>query len=149
VQLSVCVAPNNAPCVVFRAFAVALSSLQLQAVSGTLQIMQAGQTFQPAVVRVVDSSSPPHPVLGASVLFQSYAGLVPGNEPIIWAGETSITQPTMPVILATSHANVASDVNGLASFPLSTGGFPGSIAVVGSASAGNATLEFEAQQLGP
>jgi hypothetical protein len=134
---------------VFRAFAVALSSLQLPPVSGTLQILQAGQTFQPAVVRVVDSSSPPHPVLGANVLFQSYVGRIPGNAPVVWAPDTGITQPGMPVILASSHATIVSDVNGLSPFPLSTGGFSGDLAVIGSALAGNAALQFEAQQLGP
>lgn len=148
-QVSVCVAPNNSPCVVFRAFAVQLSSLQLQPVRGTLQIMQSGQDFQPVVARVVDSSNPPHPVQAASVFFQSYAGRVPGNQPIVWAGEAGITQPSMPVILARSQATVASDVNGLASFPVSTGGFTGNIAVLGSASAGSSNMPFAAQQLGP
>jgi hypothetical protein len=148
-QVSVCVAPNNAPCLVFRAFAVQLSSLQLQPVSGTLQMLPSGQSFQPVVLRVLDSSSPPHAVQGASVLFQSYVGRVPGNQPVVWAGEAGISQPSMPVILASSQATVPSDVNGLASFPISTGGFSGNVAVIGSASAGNATLGFAAQQLGP
>lgn len=148
-QVSVCVAPNNSPCVVFRAFAVQLSSLQLQPVRGTLQIMQSGQDFQPVVMRVVDSSNPPHPVQAAGVFFQSYAGRVPGNQPIVWTGEAGITQPSMPVILASSQATVTSDSNGLASFPVSTGGFTGNIAVLGSASAGSSNMPFAAQQLGP
>ncbi len=148
-QVSVCVGPNNNPCATFRAFAVQLSSLQLQAVSGTLQILPTGQNFQPIVVRVLDSSSPPHPVQAASVLFQSFVGRVPGNQPIVWAGEAEILQPTMPIILASSQASVASDVNGMASFPVSTAGFSGNVAVAGSATAGPGILQFEAQQLGP
>src|SRR5205823_1038212 len=101
------------------------------------QIVQSGQIFQPAIVRVVDSSSPPHPVLGANVLFQSYVGRMPGNEPVVWTPDTAITQPRMPVILASSRATVVSDVNGLSPFPLSTGGFSGDLAVIGSALAGN------------
>jgi hypothetical protein len=148
-QVSVCVAPGNSPCLVFRVFAVSLSSLQLQPVGGTLQILQSGNNFQPVVVRVVDSSSPPHPVQGADVVFQSYTGRVPGHQPIVWAGEAGISQPSMPIILAASQATVPSDVNGLAPFPIPTGGFSGNIAVAGSATVGSATLPFEAQQLGP
>ena len=65
VQVSVCVAPGNSPCLVFRAFAVPLNSLQLQAVSGTLQITASGNNLQPVIVRVLDSSSPPHSVFRA------------------------------------------------------------------------------------
>lgn len=148
-QVSVCVAPSNSPCLVFKAFAVSSSSLQLQPVSGTLQILQAGQNFQPVVVRVIDSSSPPHLIQGANVLFQSYTGRVPGNQPIVWAGEAGISQPAMPVILASTQAAVTTNSNSLAAFPISTGGFSGNIAVVGSATAGPAALQFEAQQFGP
>lgn len=148
-QMSVCVAPGNSPCLVFRAYAVALSSLQLQSVSGMVQMLQAGQNFQPVVVRVVDSSSPPHPVQGANVSFQTYAGRVPGNQPIVWTGEAGFTQPSMPVILASSQATVISDWDGLASFPIYTAEFSGNIAVIGSAAAGNSTATFAAQQLGP
>lgn len=148
-QVSVCVAPGNSPCLVFKVLAVSLSSLQLQPVGGTLQILQSGNNFQPVVMRVVDSSSPPHPVQGADVVFQSYTGRVSGDQPIVWAGEAGISQPSMPIIVAASQATVPSDVNGLASFPISTGGFSGNIAVAGSATVGAATLQFEAQQLGP
>jgi hypothetical protein len=148
-QVSVCVAPGNSPCLVFKVFAVSLSSLQLQPVGGTLQVLQSGKNFHPVVMRVIDSSSPPHPVQGADVVFQSYTGRVAGNQPIVWAGEAGISQPSMPVILASSHATVASDVNGLTSFPISTGGFAGNIAVAGSATVGATTAQFEAQQLGP
>ena len=148
-QVSVCVAPGNSPCLVFRAYAVAFSSFQLQPVSGMLQMLQAGQSFHPVVIRVVDSSSPPHPVQGANVSFQTYTGRVPGNQPIVWTSEAGITQPSMPVILDSSQATVISSADGLASFPISTSGFSGNIAIVGSATSGTAGLEFEAQQLGP
>jgi hypothetical protein len=148
VQVSVCVGPTNNPCLTYKAFAVSQSSLHLQPISGTLQILLGGEDFQPVAMRVVDSSSPPHPVLGASVLFQTVIGRVPGNQPILWAGDAAITQPGMPVILDKSQGTVISDEVGVASFPISTGGFSG-IAVVGAATAGSASLTFEAQQLGP
>ncbi len=149
VRVSVCVAPTNSPCQILSATMVQASSLQLQSVSGTLQISAPGQSFQPIAVRVVDSSSPPHPVMGASIGFLAYIGRLPGNEPIIWAGESSISQPAMPVILAESQATVQSDFNGMSSFALSTGGVSGNVAVIGTAATGSSSVEYEAQQLGP
>jgi hypothetical protein len=87
--------------------------------------------------------------MGASVGFLAYIGRLPGDEPIIWAGESNISQPTMPVILAVSQSTVQSDINGIASLALSTGGVSGNIAVIGTATAGTSTVEYEAQQLGP
>jgi hypothetical protein len=148
-QVSICVAPGNSPCQTFNAMVVSSSSLQLQSVSGILQITSPGQSFQPVVFRVVDSATPPHPVFGGGVFFQDLVGRVPQNEPIIWANEAGISQPVMPVILAQSQTTVQSDANGLAAFPLSTGGISGNVAVVGSASVGNVSVQFAAQQLEP
>ncbi|HXF14589.1 MAG TPA: hypothetical protein VN517_15645, partial [Terriglobales bacterium] len=128
---------------------VQTSSLQLQPLSGTMQIAAPSQSFQPVVVRVLDSSSPPHPVFGANVAFLDYIGRMPGNEPIVWSGDSSISQPGMPVILAESKATVQSDINGTASFALSTGGVSGNVTVIGTATVGSSSLEYEAQQLGP
>jgi hypothetical protein len=149
IQASVCAAPNNNPCQIFSAFVAPLSSLQLKSVAGILQIVPSGQGFQPVVMRVTDGSTPPDPVLGASVLFQSYVGRVSKNQPIVWTGETGISQPAMPVILAAPRATIVSDVNGLASFAISSSGVSGDVAVVGSATVGNSGVSFEGQQLGP
>jgi hypothetical protein len=149
VQVSVCVAPNNSPCQIFNATVVPIASLQLLPVAGTLQIATGGQSFQPVAVRVIDSSSPPNPVLGAGVFFQAYVGRVPQNQPILWSGESGISRPGMPVILGESQATVQSDANGMAAFPLSTAGISGSVAVLGSATVGPESLPFMAQQLGP
>jgi len=149
VRVSVCGEPNNSPCQTLNATMVQISSVQLQAVSGTLQMVSPGQTFQPVAVRVIDSSNPPHPVVGGNVAFVAYIGRMPGNEPIVWAGGAGISQPSMPVILAESQATCQSDINGLAKFPLSTHGISGNVAILGSATAGGGSVEFEAQQLGP
>jgi hypothetical protein len=149
VRVSICVAPSNSPCQILNATMVQTLSLQLQPVSGMIQIVVPGQSFQSVAVRVTDSSSPPHPVLGANVAFLDYIGRMPANEPIIWAGESNISQPNMPVILAESNATVQSDINGSASFAISTGGISGNIAVIGTATVGSSSVEFEAQQLGP
>lgn len=149
VQVTACAAPGNSPCQTFTASVVALGSLQIQPVAGVLQIAAPGQNFSPLRVRVTDSSSAPNPVLGANIFFQDYVGRLPQNEPIVWLGDAGISQPAMPVILAESQLTVQSDVNGFANFPLSTAGVNGDVAILGSASAGNASLHFAAQQLGP
>jgi hypothetical protein len=141
--------PNNSPCQTFNAFVVPVSSLQVQTVSGSLQVVQSGQSFQPVVIRVTDTATPPDSVFGANVLFQSYVGRVPQDEPMVWVGEAGISQPTMPIILAAPRSTIMSDVNGLASLPLSTAGILGDVAVVGSATPGNTNVQFAGQQLGP
>jgi hypothetical protein len=149
VQVSACVAPANASCQGLSVTVVPTPSLQLQAVSGTLQIAPSGQKLQPVVVRVVDSSLPPHGVLGASVFFQDIVGRVPQSQLIIWTGEAGISRPGMPVILGQTQAAVLSDGNGLAEFALSTGGVTGNVAVVGTAGVGNGSLQFVGEVLGP
>src|SRR5581483_3490047 len=149
VRVTVCVGPNNSPCQLFNATMVQTSSLKLQPVSGVLQLVVAGQNFQPLSVRVTDSSAPPHPVLGATVAFQDSIGRLPGNEPIIWEGNTTSSQPIMPVILGGAQGTAVSDANGLTTFPVSTGDLSGNVAIVGTAIAGSGNVDFEAQQLGP
>jgi len=149
VQVSVCVGSGNNICQTLNANVVPLPSLRVQPVAGTLQIVPTGQNFQPVIVRVTDSSNPPNPVLGATVLFLGYIGRLPQNQPIVWIGESSISQPTTPVIVSKSQSTVQSDVNGLASIPLATAGISGNVAVIGTATAGTSAVQFEAQQLGP
>ena len=58
-------------------------------VAGSFQAINAGQTFQPLVVRVMDSANPPNPVLGAGVLFQNLLFLPDADESMETAGETA------------------------------------------------------------
>jgi hypothetical protein len=149
VRVTVCVATTNSPCQVLNATIVQASSLQLQAISGTSQVAAKGQDFQPVSFRVVDAANPLHAVMGADVGLIAYIGRMPGDEPILWANESRISQPPMPVILAETQAAAQSDINGIVTFPLSTGGISGSVALVGSATVGTSSVEFEAQQFGP
>jgi hypothetical protein len=55
----------------------------------------------------------------------------------------------MPVILAETQATAQSDINGAVTFPLSAGGISGNVAIVGMATVGTSSAEFEAQQFGP
>jgi hypothetical protein len=149
VQVSVCVEPGDAPCQTFYGTAVPASSLRLQAVAGDLQLMTVGPAFQPITVRVTNTSTPPDPVLGVSVLFQSLLGRTTNDAPIVLGGDTTITRDPMPIILGMSQAFVTSDANGLASIQPSTGGFLGALAILGTVTAGPGSLPFQLQSLWP
>jgi hypothetical protein len=71
----------------------ALSLLRLENVSGSQRAILVGQSFQPVVVRVTDSASPPNPVVGASVLYQSMMFLPSADEPVGNEGKSAV--PTM------------------------------------------------------
>jgi hypothetical protein len=122
VQVVACVAPANAPCQTFYAYPVPLAQQNLQPVSGAGQV-STGQAFQPVIVRVTDSSSPPNPVIAASVAFQTTV-LRPGGTTLTGGtGETNPSNSAMPVILQVSQSGGTSDLYGLASLVPSAGGF--------------------------
>ncbi len=135
VQLSACVAQGNSPCQNISANAVTAAKVNLQAVAGAGQVV-TGTSFQPLKVRATDSSTPPNPVLGARVLFQSTVLRPMGNDLIPAPGNPSVTQTGMPVILSASQTPVQSDVNGLASFVPSVGSFTGPLEIEIEVSAG-------------
>ncbi|MGB8112231.1 MAG: hypothetical protein WCF22_00580 [Candidatus Sulfotelmatobacter sp.] len=118
---------------------MALSMLNLQPVAGAGQVI-AGSSFQPLTVRVTDSSSPPIPVLGASVLFQSTVLRPGGNNLGLVTGTASTTHTKMPVILSSTQAGVLSNSNGLASITPSVGSFTGTLAVEIQVSVGASAL---------
>lgn len=69
VQVSACVAPNNAPCETFTLFATPPSLWTLETVSGSSQAVPSNQPFQPLVMRVTDGSSADNPVMGVNLTF--------------------------------------------------------------------------------
>lgn len=143
VQVSACVAPANAPCQSFYLNFAPTSQQNLQTVAGAGQIVATGTALQPMVVRVVDSSSPPNNVLGASVLFQSTIMRPTGDNPAGGSGETNTGNPGMPVILSQAQATSVTDANGLARFQPSTGSLTGALQVDITVSAGTtATLNY-------
>ncbi len=139
VQLSACVAPGNNPCQTIYGNAVAVAMMNLQAVAGAGQVV-TGSAFQPLRVRVTDSSTPPNPVLGASVLFQSTVLRPEGNNLVPMPGDPTVTPPGMPLILAVSESTAISDVNGLASFMPSVGSFTGPLEIEIQVSAGTTAV---------
>ncbi|MGC2258889.1 MAG: IPT/TIG domain-containing protein [Candidatus Sulfotelmatobacter sp.] len=134
VQVVACVA-SGSPCQTAYGNAVAASALNLQAVAGAAQAITAAP-FQPLTVRVTDSSTPPNPVLGADVLFQSAILRPPANDLTVTSGDTTVKPTGMPVILAASLSSTTSDANGLANFLPSTGSFSGILEVEIQVSAG-------------
>jgi hypothetical protein len=148
VQVNACVASANAPCRPIYANPVPASQQNLQLVAGGGQV-STGQAFQPVVVRVTDSASPPDPVIAASVLFQTTVLRPGGDPPAGGTGETNPSNPVMPVILSVSQANVSSDLNGLASIVPSGGGFSPPVEVDVAVSAGTSALLDEPLALLP
>jgi len=139
VQVSACVAPANAPCQPFYVTPVPLSVQNLQPVSGTGQV-STGQAFQPVIVRVTDSSSPPNPVIAASVMFQTTVLRPGGSSSTSGAG---VTNPAMPVILKVSQNSATTDTNGLASIVPSASGFSAPLEVdVGVTAGTSAWLDY-------
>ncbi len=134
-QLSACVAPGNNPCQNISANAVAAAMVNLQAVAGAGQVV-TGAAFHPLIVRVTDSSTPPNPVLGASVLFQSTVLRPMGNNLTSTPGDPTVMQTGMPVILGASKTPLQSDANGLASFVPTVGSFTGPLEIEIQVSAG-------------
>ncbi len=138
VQVTACVAPANAPCQTFYVTPVPLPQQNLQAVAGGGQV-STGQAFQPVVVRVTDSSSPPNPVIAAGVGFQTTVLRPPGTSS---SGATNPINPVLPVILQVTQNNATSDLNGLASLVPSPGGFSAPVEVDVTVTAGtNAWLD--------
>jgi hypothetical protein len=148
VQVSACLAPDNKPCQIFSATAVPPSMLRLEPVGGNVQVLPAGQVFQPVTVRVTDSAIAPHPVLGASVTFQVVVSRPATAPPPVVIGGIVVTRNPSPVIVSSSQFSVLSDGSGLAILP-SIGEIPGALLIQGTASAGISLLPFQLQALLP
>lgn len=143
IELNACVAPGNNPCTTIYGNAVAATMLNLQPVAGAGQVV-TGSAFQPLTVRVTDSSTPPNPVFGAGVLFQSTVLRPSGSNLTLAPGDPVTTQTGMLVILSTSQSAVQSNANGLASFAPSVGSFTGPLQIQIQVSAGTtAALQGE------
>ena len=151
VQVTGCVAPNNAPCQTFTMFATPSSSWMLEPVSGSVQVEPAGQPFHPLVVRVTEGSSPANPVMGVNVVFdvmllrfpQDGGGDGGGGDDGHGGGNGA------PLIVGTYRVQVASDANGLASTLPTVGNVQGYCDLMISAGAGPATALYHLQALSP
>lgn len=140
-HLTACVAPGNAPCQSIYVVPVPASQWQLSIVSGAGQVSTV-QAFQPIVVRVTDSSSPPNAVFGAPIAFLTTVLRPGGMSSGGGGGDVSTGNPAMPVILNVSQSSATSDGNGLASIVPSSAGFSSPLEVDVGVTAGNASLNF-------
>ena len=132
VQVSACVAPNNAPCQTFTLFAWPASLWTLETVSGSSQVLLTGQAFQPLFMRVTDGSAAANPVMGVNVSFATTLARVPENG--------------MPVLLGSSQVQVVTDQNGLASIVPSAGNV-GPCDVFIAVTAGQSTAQLQMESL--
>jgi len=141
-EINACVGQSDAPCTPMYFNPVPLAQQNLQPVAGENQVIETGQTFQPIIVRVTDSSTPPNPVLAATVAFETIVERAAGASP---SGN-----PTLPNILSVSQSSAQTDINGLASVQPSAGSFTGTLEVDVLATAGiNAVLNYVLQVLPP
>jgi hypothetical protein len=148
VQVKACVAPLNSPCQSFYVTPVAASLLKLQPVAGAAQAVTLGQAFQPVIARVTDSATPPDPVLGARVTFQTTVMRPAGSASA--GGGDSGGNPAVPVILSVTQVSTTSDGNGLASVTPTTGGFTGALEVqVAATAGGSAAIQYVLQAFPP
>ncbi len=141
-RVSACVAPSNSPCSLFYANVVPLAQQVLEPVSGGGQI-STGQAFQPVIVRVTDSSSPPDSIMAAPVNFFMTA---------LRNGKGSFGNdgnPVQPVILAVSQTSASTDMNGSANIVPSASGFGAPVEVDVSVTAGVSALDYPLQVLQP
>jgi len=132
VQVSACVAPNNAPCQTFTLFSWLPSLWTLETVSGSSQVLTTGQSFQPLVMRVTDGSVAANPVMGVNVTFATTLARVSENG--------------LPVLLGSSQAQVVTTEDGLASIVPSAGNV-GPCDVFITVSAGQSTTQLQMESL--
>jgi len=146
VEVIACVS-GNSPCIPFNFYVTPLTLQKLQAVAGAGQI-STGQAFQPVVVRVTDSSSPPDPVLAAPISFLTMVLRSQGSAGRGGPAENTAGNPGMPVILSSVQSFATTDVNGLANIVPSDGGFDPPVEVdVGVTAGSGAMLDFPLEVL--
>lgn len=103
-----------------------------------------GDGFQKVQVRVTNSATPPNPVMGVGVTFQSMVFLRSATSTVDGTGDSGSGQHPMKVLLGSSQSVPLSDSNGLASLVPSTGGIARPLEIEIMATAGTATpLQYE------
>jgi hypothetical protein len=112
VNISACVAPDNAQCRTIVIHAVAPTNMVLRQISGDGQSIKVGELFSPVSVKVEEGTG--KVVTGVPITF--YVDLyrveiAPEREQ---RGDGIIVRREQPVLLRTFSVTAASDVNGLA-----------------------------------
>ena len=155
VQVTACVAPNNTPCQSFTVFATPVSSWRLENVSGSVQVIPAGQPFQPLVLRVTDGGSPSNPVMGVNLVYDVTLARIPNNNGNGGGGGGGGDDGGgghgggMPVILGMYTVQAATADGGLATMLPTVGDVQGYCDVLIALSAGPVTSQFHLQVVQP
>jgi hypothetical protein len=145
VQVSACVAPNNAPCQAFTLHATPASLWTLVTVSGSTQVVADGHSFKPLVMRVTDGSTAANPVQGVSVAFTTTVARVPPGSGLQTVGDSIVGAPGMTIILGSSLAQVVTTQDGIASVVPSPGAIMGPCDLFIIVTAGSAAARFDLQ----
>ena len=145
VQVSACVAPDNAPCQTFTLHATPASLWALKAISGSEQVVENGKPFQPLIMRVTDGSSSANPVMGVTVAFNTTVARVPPGSRPRTDGDMTVGGTAMPVILGSSSIQAVTDEDGLGSIVPSPGAARGPCDLFITVNAGPAAAQFDLQ----
>jgi hypothetical protein len=151
VQVTACIAPNNVPCQTFTLFATPASNWRLENVSGSVQVIPAGQLFQPLVLRITDGASPSNPVMGVNLVFDVTLARIPKDNGPPGGGDDGGGGGGggLPVILGTYETQVVTADGGLASMLPTVGNVQGYCDVLIALTAGPATSQFHLQVVQP
>ncbi len=116
VNISACVAPDNAPCRTMIVHPVSSNGVDLQRVSGDQQTVNVGESFAPLSLRVVDASG--NTVSGVPVEFLVDVYRAANDTVRVINGEAVTFTRDEPVVLSTSAVTVFTDVNGVVTLPV-------------------------------
>lgn len=111
VNISACVAPNNAPCRTLIVHPVQSASLSLQRISGDQQTVAVGGSFAPVTVRVVDAFG--NSVSGVPITCVIEVYRAASDSVRIQQGEVITSSRDETVVLSSSLQTAVSDASGL------------------------------------
>ncbi|MBZ5547611.1 MAG: hypothetical protein LAO22_06550 [Acidobacteriia bacterium] len=145
VQVSACVAPNNAPCQTFTLYATPASLWMLVTISGSTQVVRDGDSFQPLILRVTDSSVAANPVMGVNVAFTTTVARVPPGSGLRTEGDMIVGGTGMTIILGSSSTQAVTTEDGIASIVPTPGAARGPCDLFITVNAGPAVAQFDLQ----
>jgi hypothetical protein len=145
VQVSACVAPNDAPCQSFTLHATPASLWTLETTSGSTQVIADGHSFQPLIMRVTDGSVAANAVMGVTVALNTTVARVPPGSGSPTEGDTIVGGTGMTIILGSSSTQVVTTQDGIASIVPSAGTVTGPCDLFITVNAGSAAAQFHLQ----
>jgi len=149
VQVSACVAPNNAPCSIqpFTFHSTPASRWTLETVSGSSQFVLTGQSFQPLVMRVTDGSSAANPVMGVNVNFATTLARVSPGQGGQTDGDSNVGENGTPILLGSPPPQVVVSAQDGTAFIVPSAGSVGPCAVFITVTAGQSTEQFQMESV--